>query len=126
MSNSSHPSLTLVFSSYEATNWIVKLPEAVTVAHVVLVSNMFSPFTRLKVGILLNTGVRVKIVLQMSYYQSFSNVRVLHLPRGAELTNYELHVPEKSHMYMDYKVWFPNGLRNALSVSINWQNNVFI
>ena len=71
-------------------------------------------------------GASVKFDLQMSYYQSFSRVRVLHLPRGAELTDYELHVSEKSHVYMDYKVWFPNGMRNALSVSINWQNNVFI
>ena len=38
LSNSSHLPLTLLFSSYKAANWIVKLPEDVSVAHVFLVS----------------------------------------------------------------------------------------
>ena len=42
LSNSSHLPLTLVFSSYEATNWIVKIPEGVSVAHVFLVSERYS------------------------------------------------------------------------------------
>ena len=45
-------------------------------------------------------------VLQMSYFQIYSSVRVLHLPHGPEINSYDLHMPGKKHVYMNYKVWF--------------------